>query len=225
MRLNHFIASATDLSRRAADLAIRQGRITVDGQPGKVGQNIQASQVVTCDGQTIQTRLHQATILLHKPVGYVSSRRQQGSHSTVFDLLPPDLQHLQIAGRLDQDSSGLLVLTSDGQLLYTLTHPKFAKVKTYEVTLTRPLSDQDRQRLTEGVVLSDGLSQLFVTAVEGRHVVLNLSEGRNRQIRRTFGALDYGITRLHRTSIGPYQLANLPAGEWQLAHVRGVRHA
>jgi pseudouridine synthase len=225
MRLNQFLANATDISRRAADVAIRQSRVHVDGKLGKIGQDVNPKNAVSLDGQQVKMRLHQATIILHKPVGYVSSRRRQGTHPSIYDLVPHDLGHLQIAGRLDQDSSGLLVLTSDGQLLYQLTHPKFAKIKTYEVTLTKMLSDSDRRKLADGIVLPDGLSQLQVMSMDGRKVIVAMTEGRNRQIRRTFGALDYGITRLHRLTLGPYMVGKLPAGQWQLAHIKGRLNA
>lgn len=225
MRLNHYLAQATNLSRRAADEAIKAQRVRVGAKLGKIGQEVEPSDVVTLDDQVVHKRLHQATILLHKPVGYVSSRKPQGQLPTVYQLVPPDLQHLQIAGRLDQDSSGLLILTSDGQLLYQLTHPKFDKVKVYELKLTKPLSEIDRHQLEEGVMLADGSSRMKVIEAQSNRVIVGLSEGRNRQIRRTFGALDYGITSLHRLSIGSYQLADLASGSWKLAHVRGVRHA
>src|SRR3712207_6089440 len=134
MRLNKYIASATGLSRRAADEALAQNRVRVNGEVASVGPQVLGNDVVSLDGQIVTPQEASVTILLHKPTGYVSSREGQGSR-TVYDLLPPELHHLKTVGRLDKESSGLLLLTSDGQLAYELTPPSFQKAKVYEVEL------------------------------------------------------------------------------------------
>src|ERR1700750_464886 len=117
MRINRFIALATGLSRRAADQAIAEGRVAVNGIPPQPGQQIKSSDSVTLDRLPITPVVNTVTIILNKPVGYVCSRDGQGS-KTVYDLLPPELRHLKPVGRLDKDSSGLLLMTNDGKLAH-----------------------------------------------------------------------------------------------------------
>jgi 23S rRNA pseudouridine2605 synthase len=215
VRINQFVAGATGLSRRAADTAITAGRVIVDGKVAKLGQTVTDSASVTLDGQPITLTTTHTYIMLNKPAGYVASRVRQGDDPTLYDLLPPDYRKLRTVGRLDRDSSGLILLTDDGAFIQTHTHPSFEKEKVYELTLTHPLTPADRQWLEAGVKLTDGPSRLKVTAATGQEVTVSLSEGRNRQIRRTLGALGYTITRLHRTHMGRYSLGDLPSGNWK----------
>lgn len=213
MRLNSFIAQATGLSRRAADATIIQGRARVNAQPAKLGMTIQPADVVTLDNQLLKPRESTLTIMLNKPTGFVCSRDGQGS-KTIYDLLPSNLHYLKPVGRLDKNSSGLLLLTNDGQLSQHLTHPKFQKEKIYHVLLTKPLTELDRDRLEKGILLEDGLSALRLQGDDQQWVV-TLSEGRNRQIRRTFASLGYRIARLHRTNFGEYSLHSLASGRYK----------
>lgn len=212
MRLNQYIAASTSLSRRAADQAIEQGRVTVNGQPAKLGQQIQPSDVVTLGGQPVTPAVVSQTIVLNKPVGYVVSRNGQGS-PTVYDLLPTKLRHLKPVGRLDKDSSGLLMMTSDGQLAQQLTHPSYQKAKVYQITLNKPLKPRNRQQIEEGVTLDDGPSRMQLSG-QGTQWTVTMHEGRNRQIRRTFDQLGYTVTKLHRTEFGDYKLGTLPSGKY-----------
>ncbi|HVV66550.1 MAG TPA: pseudouridine synthase [Candidatus Saccharimonadales bacterium] len=223
MRLNKYIAQATGISRRAADALITNRRVRVNGQVASVGTNVEGSDSVKLDGKTVQQPEKTfVTIILNKPAGYVSSRRGQGS-KTVYDLLPAKYHILKTVGRLDKDSSGLLVLTNDGQLAHRLTHPRYQKTKQYEVALNRPLTAEDQSKIERGVLLNDGLSALALQTIgKGRRTWhISMQEGRNRQIRRTFDALGYSVTTLHRTDFGPYSLDLLPAGE-QYREVAGV---
>lgn len=216
MRINKFVAQATGLSRRAADQAIAEGRVKINNEPIQPGQAVAASDTVTLNNKPLATNIAPQTILLNKPPGYVVSRAGQGS-KTIYDLLPTQLHHLKPVGRLDKNSSGLLLLTNDGELAQQLTHPKFRKNKIYEIDLNRALRPEDWKRITQqGVQLSDGLSkfQLSDRANNGRQWVATLQEGRNRQIRRTFNALGYKITNLHRTHFGNYQLNDLQSGSF-----------
>jgi 23S rRNA pseudouridine2605 synthase len=218
MRLNKYIAAATDLSRRSADAAIAEGRISINGQAPSLGQQVSDTDVVTLDGRVITPDVNTITIMVNKPVGYVCSRNGQGSQ-TVYALLPPKFASLQPVGRLDKDSSGLLLMTSDGQLAHELTHPSFQKVKVYEVTLDKDLQPLHRQMISDhGVTLDDGVSKFELERLHDSdekiwHV--RLHEGRNRQIRRTFSALGYTVTTLHRTNFGPYSLGSLAPGSFQ----------
>jgi 23S rRNA pseudouridine2605 synthase len=215
MRLNKYIASGTELSRRAADAAIAAGRVTINGKTAEQGQAVSDADVVALDGRTITPAVNTMTIMLNKPRGYVVSRNGQGS-ATVYDLLAPDYQQLNPVGRLDKDSSGLLLLTNDGQLAHELTHPSRQKQKTYHVALDAPLQPLHRQMISDfGVTLSDGPSRLQLereTDGDDSRWIVRMHEGRNRQIRRTFASLGYGVNELHRTQFGPYSLGELPAG-------------
>lgn len=208
MRLNKFLAQATGISRRAADEAIAQNRVTVNGGAPTAGHQVADGDTVTLDGHILTLKAATQTIMLNKPSGYVCSREGQGSR-TVYELLPPDLHHLKTVGRLDKDSSGLLLMTDDGQLAHELTHPSFQKTKVYEVELGSPLQPLHRQMISDyGVMLSDGLSKFQLERTAGNDVqwTVTMHEGRNRQIRRTFESLGYSVKRLHRTKFGPYTL-------------------
>lgn len=216
MRLNKYVAAATGMSRRAADSAITQQRILVNGKLPELGQTITESDTVTLDGSILKAEQETLTIMFNKPVGYVCSRDGQES-KTIYDILPANLHHLKPIGRLDKNSSGLLLLTNDGDLAYQLTHPKFEKQKRYKIALNKDLSDEHfKQIITPGVRLEDGLSKLELAPMNNqkKEWKVVMSEGRNRQIRRTFEALGYRVVKLHRTHFGKYLLDSLPIGTY-----------
>ncbi len=223
MRINKFLARESGLSRRSADRAIENGEVRVNGTVVELGSILNEGDNVTFHGQSYPYTLAASShtlVLLHKPIGYVCSRNGQGS-KTVYDLLPEEFQSLKPIGRLDKDSSGLLLLTDDGDLAYQYTHPKFEKEKIYEVELDRQLEPDDRRKIEMGVQLDDGLSHLAFISASGirhpdsTHQTVRMTEGRNRQIRRTFAALGYAVTHLHRTAFGPYQLGDLSSGKYK----------
>lgn len=216
MRINKYLALATGMSRRSADRAVEAGRVLASNQPVHPGQDIPESTPVSLDGANLSPPKHGQTIMLNKPRGVVVSRDGQGS-KTVYDLLPPELQHLKPVGRLDKDSSGLLLLTDDGQLAQKLTHPRYQKTKTYEVTLNKPLAPEHQAQISgQGVQLEDGPSKLQLKPLSknGQSWQIIMIEGRNRQIRRTFAALDYEIISLHRVQLGPYSNMGMSLGAW-----------
>ncbi|MGF7228873.1 MAG: pseudouridine synthase [Candidatus Saccharibacteria bacterium] len=217
IRLNKFLASSTFLSRRGADQAISEGRVHVDGHTASTGMMVTGLEDITVDGHAVDARPRTQTIMLNKPRGYVVSRNGQGSR-TVFDLLPEELHHLKPVGRLDKDSSGLLLMTTDGDLAEQLTHPRYQKTKTYQVVLDKPLAPFHRQMIADmGVQLEDGVSQLGLERMEDgndKHWLVIMREGRNRQIRRTFDSLGYLVTSLHRVQFGTYTLGDLSSGKF-----------
>ncbi len=219
MRINSYIARATNLSRRAADAAIAEGRVTINGQPAELGTAVTDKDKVSLDGRLLKPRRQNQTIILHKPVGYVTSRSGQGSQ-TVYDLLPAKLHHLNPVGRLDKYTSGLLLMTDDGQLAQNLTHPSKQKIKVYEVMLDNELLPADVERITRfGIKLDDGISRFsldYINDDEHYKWRVTMTEGRNRQIRRTFEALGYQVLDLHRTHFGPYKLGSLSSGKYKL---------
>jgi 23S rRNA pseudouridine2605 synthase len=215
MRINQYLASATNLSRRAADLAIQDGRVVINGQAANLGQMVAEGDEVKLDDLIVQPAGRQ-TILFYKPVGVVCSRRKQGNSSTIYDVMPAELSSLNPVGRLDKDTSGLLILTNDGRIHQQLSHPSWGKVKVYEVELDRPIEPQDLAVLRQGVDLEDGKSLPHVLSATGKNIQLELSEGRNRQVRRTFAALGYTVIRLHRPQLSNLELGNLKPGEWRV---------
>lgn len=219
MRLNKYVAMATGLSRRASDAVIENGRVTVNGSVAKIGAFIEDDDKVTLDGVAISVSEQKTTLILNKPVGYVCSRNGQGS-KTIYDLLPKEYWRLKPVGRLDKDSSGLLLLTDDGKLANRLTHPSFKKEKVYEVEVDKSVSENDLTKLKSGVKLEEGISRFDIIEPQGsKQFTLILHQGWNRQIRRTFLALGYKVTKLHRTKFGNYALGNLKPGEFtQIDH-------
>lgn len=219
MRLNKFIASSSSLSRRAADAAVAAGRVQVNGKTAEQGIAVSETDVVTLDGRVLTPTVSVTTIMFNKPVGYVCSRDGQGS-STIYDILPSEYARLNPVGRLDKDSSGLLLMTDDGQLAQQLSHPKYEKIKVYEVTLNHPLPALSRQIISDhGVMLEDGRSRFQLERIkDGDDTAwrITMHEGRNRQIRRTFSALGFTVTKLHRTHFGSYHLDGLASGKFRI---------
>ena len=261
LRLNKFLAERLGLSRREADDVISAGKVTVDDKPAILGARIDKNSKVCYNNRIVPFDTEFLYIAMNKPVGYVCLRRAQGDAPTIYELLPKEYTKLKTVGRLDKDSSGLILLTNDGDFAFQMTHPKFHKEKIYEVELDRPLEPLHQQMISDfGVMLEDGPSKFTVIRLEnslsraasGRPVgptglprpkgrsatggrrsisrcrapksldetisqasyTVILSEGRNRQIRRTFAALGYKVTALHRTQFGKYQLTDLQPGKY-----------
>jgi 23S rRNA pseudouridine2605 synthase len=203
-------------------------KVRIGSRLASLGDHVTQNDEIYLEGKRLILLNTPLTIMLHKPVGYVCSRRGQGS-KTVYDLLPAELHNLKPVGRLDKDSSGLLILTNDGQLAHELMHPKFNKTKIYQVTIDRPITDKDKAAAEKGVQLSDGLSRLKITNViastqklnhkstrlPDTHLTISLSEGRNRQIRRTFSKLGYKVIGLHRTKFSDIMIGDLKAGKYK----------
>lgn len=218
VRLNKFLAERVGLSRREADDLIAAGQILVNDSPAVLGARIDKNDKVCYNRSIIPFDVGYSYLILNKPAGYVSSRRAQGDAPTLYELLPEKYRALKTVGRLDKDSSGLILLTNDGDFAYQMTHPKFVKVKEYEVRLDRVLEPLHQQMIADfGIDLPDGKSQLGLTrlADDRKHWLVTMSEGRNRQIRRTFAAVGYEVVRLHRIAFGPYKLGNLKEGEYK----------
>ena len=217
-RLNKYLATNFGISRREADILIAEGKVLINDKPAEIGNRVNKGDKVTLRGKEV-ARKELIYVALNKPVGYVCSRKRQGETPTMYELLPSELQELKSVGRLDKNSSGIILLTNDGDFAYQMTHPKFIKTKLYEVELDRDLEPLHQQMIADfGVQLPDGKSQLGLTRLRDdsrRGWQVQMSEGRNRQIRRTFDALGYRVIRLHRTNFGPYALGDLKSGEYR----------
>ncbi len=229
MRINRFIALSTGISRRQADKVIQGSKVFINGLPAGLGDHATSIDKVFVDKKQVFLPAEPTTIMLNKPAGYVVSRQGQGS-KTIYDLLPVEYYALKPVGRLDKDSSGLLIMTDDGQLAHELTHPKFVKNKTYQVHLAHALKGPDFDQITKtGVNIGDKTLSKFRLEVDTpdhqagaahkthdncyaentKDWIVTLHEGRNRQIRRTFSALGYTVKTLHRIRFGEYDLAQL----------------
>ncbi len=223
IRLNKFLAEKLGISRRQADDLIVAGKVTVNGQPAVLGarvhfaeNGIDKNDKVCYNGDIIDSSVSYTYLGMNKPVGYVCSRKRQGEVPTIYGLLPEKYQGLKTVGRLDKDSSGLILLTNDGDFAFRMTHPKFKKVKLYEVELDHALAPLHQQEIADfGVEIGDGMSRMGLERLDDtrKRWRVSLAEGRNRQIRRTFGALGYTVLKLHRTQFGPYQLDGLESGK------------
>lgn len=217
MRVNRFVANALGIGRRKADDLIAAGRVRVDDKVALLGGKVNNDQLVRLDDQELHIPEQTLTIMVNKPSGVVVSKNGQGS-STIYDMLPPKYSGLKPVGRLDKDSTGLLLLTNDGLLANRLTHPSANKLKEYMVTINKPLKPGELNMLNEdGVKLEDGISKFDVkpSDLSGTKFIVKMHEGRNRQIRRTFDAIGYKVTGLHRYKFGSYLLGNLKPGEYR----------
>lgn len=208
-RLNKHIARLMGISRREADALIEDGKVTVDGEVATLGQQPDTNAQITVNGQQLAASNPGQYLAFNKPVGYVCSRKQQGESPTIYSLLPTELRTLKTVGRLDRESSGIILLTNDGDFAHSMTHPSFSKVKIYEVNLDKPLQPLHQQMISDhGVQLEDGVSQFIVEKLDQGYKI-TMKEGRNRQIRRTFESLGYTVTKLHRIQFGNFSLEDL----------------
>ena len=221
-RLNRFLARRGVASRRGADHLIAAGRVRVNGGLVSVGVVVDARRdEVTVDGDVVAFRAPVVTFILNKPRGVVTSVGDPHGRPTVMDLAP-DVAALVPVGRLDADSRGLLILSTDGELVHRLTHPRHAVVKTYRVSV-RGFTQERIDRLAAGVDLDDGPAQpVRVEIVDLRAGTLDIAmgEGRKREVRRMCAACDLDVLDLQRTSFGPLRLGRLAEGE-----CRGLRSA
>jgi len=222
IRLNKYLALHAGISRREADEMIANGRVTINGERAIIGTQVTPNDIVEMNGKRITPSTTYVYLMLHKPVGYVCSRRAQGDNPTIYSLLPKQYHVLKPVGRLDRDSSGLILLTNDGDFAQRMTHPSYGKIKKYEVTLDKALEPLHQQMINDfGINLEDGVSQLLLERIadDRKEWIVTMREGRNRQIRRTFAALGYTVTRLHRTDFGPYRLGDLNPGKTQIVNL------
>ena len=216
MRLNRFLAAAGLGSRRQCDELIAAGRVSING---KTCTDFSA-QPDSCDHVKVNGKLvHVAppfTIMLHKPAGFVSTRKDPQARDTVFDLLPAKFSRLFSIGRLDTQTEGLLLLTNDGNLAQRLTHPRYEIEKEYEVTLDHAWEPPVASKLMRGIFL-DGrrakIAQLHSISPTRLRVVLR--QGINRQIRRMFEAVGYRVKNLIRVRMANLRLGGLPRGHWR----------
>ncbi len=216
MRLNRFLAAAGLGSRRHCDGLIAAGRVTING---KVCTNFSVQPGARDYVKVDHKLVHVApvfTIMLHKPAGFVSTRKDLHARDTVFDLLPKKFSHLFTIGRLDAQTEGLLLLTNDGELAQELTHPRSKVDKEYEVTLDRPWDPAFSPKLLRGILLDGQRAKIArLHSLSPNCLRVTLRQGINRQIRRMFEVIGYRVKHLLRIRIGNLRLGNLPCGHWR----------
>ena len=228
MRLAKYLAHGGVASRRKAELIIVRGRVTVGGEVVRdPARDVDEGDDVRVDGSPVGTEAHEVWAV-NKPAGVVSTAREPGSRPAVVELVDSPAR-LYPVGRLDADSTGLLLLTNDGELANRLTHPRYEVAKAYRVELRRPPSDTELRWLAGGVELEDGLTApAEVRRLGEREVEIVLREGRNRQVRRMAEAVGNRVVSLRRVRFGPIELAGLPEGkarrlaEDEVATLRGA---
>lgn len=228
IRVQKAIAGAGLMSRRAAEEAIRSGRVAIDGERAVLGDRVDvSSQQLTLDGIPIPVNPDLETYLLYKPAGVISSSSDPEGRRTVVDLIEGG-GRLYPVGRLDYDSEGLILLTNDGDLANRVTHPRYGIVKRYVALVRGSPRKAEIRRLLEGVDLEDGPARALSARVIGRQgtetmVELTMGEGRNREVRRMFEAMGYDVSRLVRTAIGPIADRSLKAGQARRLSAAEVR--
>jgi 23S rRNA pseudouridine2605 synthase len=213
------LVGASGLSRRKAFAAIREGRVTVGGEPWTEPSAGYGGGELALDGRPLARPPGGHThLLLNKPPGFITTASDERGRATVFDLVPKDLHAsgLHSAGRLDRDTSGLLLLTTDGDLTYALTHPKHEVEKEYWVRLAEPATEAQLAQLRTGVELDGALRRVLrVRRLVGGapfQLSVTLREGRNRQVRRMIEAVGGRVVALRRVREGPLTLDGLPEG-------------
>ena len=214
MRLNAYLARAGVASRRGADELIKSGRVTVDGAPGELNTFVETANVVRVDGREVgkQALRH---LLLNKPRGTITTARDPEGRPTVVDLVGGDVRVVPV-GRLDRDTTGVLLLTNDGPLAHRLAHPRYGVEKTYVAEVQGEPGGDVLQRLAEGIDLDDGpTAPARVTLLTPSRLELVLHEGRNRQVRRMLEAVGHPVVKLRRSRYAGLGPGRLRPGDWR----------
>ncbi len=221
MRLNKYLAHAGIASRRAADTLIMQGHVTVNGVVvQEMGYKVKKEDVVVFKGKPIKTVDKFVYYLLNKPRNILSTSSDEKGRKTVIDILESKIsERVYPVGRLDRNTTGLLLLTNDGELTKKLSHPKYNVPKVYQVTLDKNLGLKDLETIRSGVTLEDGDikadSLHYVEGESKREVAIEIHSGKNRVIRRIFEHLGYEVIKLDRTYYAGLTKKNLPRGRYR----------
>ncbi len=218
MRLAKYLATSGVASRRASEQVIRAGRVTLNGDVvTDPARDVGAGDAVAVDGDPV-ARGHGEWVVyaLNKPAGVVSTARDPQGRPTVVTMVP-QAERLYPVGRLDIDTTGLILLTNEGDLAHRLTHPSFEVEKTYRAVVAGPpVREAELQRLRDGVELDDGrTAPAGVRRVAADTIEITIHEGRKRQVKRMCEAVGHPVKRLERVAFGPLQLGDLPRGRWR----------
>ena len=220
IRLNKYIANAGICARRQADQYIAAGNVEVNGKPmTELGYRVQPTDVVKFDGKNISAEKKEY-ILLNKPKGFITTTQDEKGRKTVMDLVSGAAQgNIKPVGRLDRLTTGLLLLTNDGELMKKLTHPSHGVRKIYHVVLDKKLALADFHKIQEGLTLEDGFIQVddisFVEGSPHNELGVKIHSGRNRIVRRIFESLGYVVEKLDRVVFAGLTKKDLPRGHWR----------
>jgi 23S rRNA pseudouridine2605 synthase len=218
-RIHRALAQAGVASRRAAERLVAEGRVTVNGAPAETGRQVGPGDLIRVDGRVVAPEPVRV-LLLNKAAGTVSTARDPEGRPTVLDGLPREVR-LYPVGRLDLDTTGALLITNDGDLANRLMHPRSHVPKTYEVLVEGRVSAETVRRLRRGVTLEDGPTlPARVEVMERQHpgatwLLIEITEGRNRQVKRMCAAVGHEVRRLHRSRYAGIGLAGLRSGQWR----------
>ena len=222
IRLNSYIAKCGVASRRKADELIKNGLVFVNGKKVcDMGHKVTSKDNVLVNGMCIKRNDEKVYILLNKPVGVISSSKDQFERQTVMDIIGDVGTRLHTVGRLDYDTSGIIILTNDGDLTYKLTHPKYHIQKTYLVKVAGILTKEDLAMLRNGIVIDNNYKtapcKVKILKVNKctTNVEITIYEGKNRQIRKMFAKLGHEVQKLKRIRIGHIEIGNLKEGRWR----------
>jgi 23S rRNA pseudouridine2605 synthase len=214
VRLNAYLARAGVASRRRADELIKAGRVRVNGRPGELNDFVGGQDVVEVDGRPVAPQ-RLTYVLLHKPAAVVTTARDPQRRPTVVDLVDHPTRVVPV-GRLDADTTGVLLLTNDGELAHRLAHPRYEVDKVYEVEVEGEPDPEALRQLAEGVDLEDGRTAPAQARRLGpSRVELTVHEGRKHQVKRMLEAVGHPVRRLHRSRYAGLDLAGLAPGEWR----------
>ncbi len=221
IRLQKYLAEAGVASRRKCEEMISQGRVEINGQVvSEPGTKVEGDEVIKIDGKEVKREQKKVYILLNKPVGIISSAQDQFSRKTVLDLVEGIDERIYPVGRLDYDTSGLIILTNDGEFANILMHPRHEQEKTYRAQIKGRLGEVEIRILESGVVIEDYRTapakvKVLETTPRDTTVEITIHEGKNRQVRKMFEALEHPVLRLKRTGIGPIGASGLEEGKWR----------
>ena len=218
MRINKYIAQSGFCSRRKADEYVEAGRVKVNGETvTMLGFEIRKKDKVTVDGKLIRADKLEY-FKFYKPTGYITTKSDEKGRKTIYDILPNEYHHLNPVGRLDKDSSGLIILTNDGNLAFELTHPSYKVSKTYIVKVEGKLKDDELQKLTDGIEIEKGKIAYCDWAIleetnSYTQFEIILYQGLNRQIRKMFEFLGHNVINLKRIRHANIELTGLKKGQ------------
>ena len=215
-RVQKVLARAGVSSRRRCEQLIEQGEVKVNGVVIDLGTKVRINDEITVSGKAVLRRKTHITYMIHKPVGVVSTVKDDKGRPTVMDLVPY-VRGLHPVGRLDADSEGLMLLSTDGDLTYSLTHPKHRTPKGYRVwTREGSLSSNGREKLLRGVKIDDGLAVADEVKILKGGCFITIHQGRNRQIRKMLTVIGYTVSRLVRERIGELALGKIAVGQFRI---------
>lgn len=223
-RLNKFLSESGVCSRRKADEYIECGKVSVNGNVvTELGFKVNENDIVQVDGKKIAKVSEKVYIKLNKPTGYVSTVSEQFGRPCVVDIVKSNVR-LYPVGRLDMYSEGLIILTNDGDFVNKVIHPTQHVKKTYEVTLTTRISDEDMKKLQNGIDIGGYVTKkALVNRINGNTIEIIINEGKNRQIRKMCEALGYKVAKLKRIKIGELTLGELKSGEYERLSLEKVK--